>query len=280
MKDKIKTTIITIIVIIILITPIIIKNIRLNKIDETTIEEYKTNFENNKYSLIYYGNINSKNYQKIKDVLVEIKNEYPELIINTIDSSKLSIEEEELLLEISEDLIEDKKYIISGEGKVKLILPSNTKSIDISKQINKYLNNIIPKEEISYKTFETFDEFKILTASSSTKMYVFGRNSCSWCNKFKPVYNQAALDFGADIYYIDSDSFNQNEFNKILNSSITIPAKCTKANKVQKLSEGYQTPLTLFISKGKTVDCLLGYIEYETLLEKLEDNKMLKREAK
>lgn len=65
--------------------------------------------------------------------------------------------------------------------------------------------------------------------SKKVIMTVFGRNSCYWCNKFKPIYNEVAKEQGADIYYIDSDSFNKDEYNKILNSGLNIPAKCTES---------------------------------------------------
>ena len=47
-------------------------------------------------------------------------------------------------------------------------------------------------------------------------MAVFGRNTCFYCNKFKPVYNAVAEKYDLDIYYFDSDNYDSKEYSKII----------------------------------------------------------------
>ena len=113
--------------------------------------------------------------------------------------------------------------------------------------------------------------------SKNVIMTVFGRNSCYWCNKFKPVYNEVAQEQNVEIYYIDSDSFDKDEYNKILNSGLNIPAKCTESKeKDLPLSSGFGTPLTIFTKKGKEIDCIGGYVNKASLESKLKSVGMIK----
>ena len=109
-----------------------------------------------------------------------------------------------------------------------------------------------------------------LANSKNITMTVFGRNSCSWCNKFKPVYNEVAAEYKLDIYYIDSDNFDSTEYSKILNSGLLIPAKCTQNGEDTPLSSGFRTPLTLFTQNGKSIDCIGGYLNKTRLVSTLK----------
>ena len=107
-------------------------------------------------------------------------------------------------------------------------------------------------------------------------MHVFGRNTCYYCNIFKPVYNEVAAENKLDIYYYDSDSFNSDEYSKILNSGINIPAECTSSKEETPLSSGFGTPLTLYFKNGKVVGCISGYVNKEKLETKLKSVGMMK----
>ena len=132
------------------------------------------------------------------------------------------------------------------------------------------------KEVVAYKTISTYEEYKKIVDSDKITMAVFGRNSCSWCNKYKPIYNEVAEENKIDIYYFDSDSFNKEEYNKIMNmKELKILAKCNREGEEQSLSEGFGTPLTLFTAKGETIDCIGGYVDKDELLTKLKEVGMI-----
>ncbi len=132
------------------------------------------------------------------------------------------------------------------------------------------------KDVISYKTVSTYDEYKTIVDSDKIVMSVFGRNSCSWCNKYKPVYNEVAGEYDVDIYYFDSDSFDKDEYSKIRNMGLKIPSSCVREGVEKDLSEDFGTPLTLFTKKGKTIDCIGGYVDKDALVTKLKDVGMIK----
>ena len=106
-------------------------------------------------------------------------------------------------------------------------------------------------------------------------MAVFGRDNCFYCNKFKPVYNAVSEKYDVDIYFFDSLSYDKTEYDKITNMDLTVPAKCNSNGTEFKLSDGFGTPLTLFTKKGKVVDCISGYVNRESLIDKLKTNKMI-----
>ena len=131
-------------------------------------------------------------------------------------------------------------------------------------------------EKFNSKTVSTYKEFMKIYKSKKVTMHVFGRNTCYYCNIFKPIYNEVAAENNLDIYYYDSDSFNSDEYSKILNSGINIPAECTSSKEETPLSSGFGTPLTLYLKNGKVVGCISGYVNKEKLETKLKSVGMMK----
>ena len=56
---------------------------------------------------------------------------------------------------------------------------------------------------------------------------------------------------------------------------LTVPAKCNTEGVEFKMSEGFGTPLTIFTKKGKVVDCISGYVNRNSLIEKLKNNNLI-----
>ena len=56
---------------------------------------------------------------------------------------------------------------------------------------------------------------------------------------------------------------------------LIVPAKCSSEGKEFKLSDGFGTPLTLFTKDGKVVDCISGYVNRSSLIDKLKTNNMI-----
>ena len=81
--------------------------------------------------------------------------------------------------------------------------------------------------------------------------------------------------YDLNVYYFDSDSYNLEQYKKIINMNLTVPSKFN--NGVQfKLSEGFGTPLTIITKNNKVIDCISGYVNRARLIETLKSNDMLR----
>ena len=196
--------------------------------------------------------------------------------VNAVNTSKLSTEEKQKLTSSNEKFNSKSVFVITQDGNAVKVVDKETENVNLDAQLNKYINNVIPDDEVAYKTVSTYKEFMNIYKSKKVTMHVFGRNTCYYCNIFKPVYNEVAAENKLDIYYYDSDSFNSDEYSKILNSGINIPAECTSSKEEAPLSSGFGTPLTLYLKNGKVVGCISGYVNKEKLETKLKSVGMMK----
>ena len=277
MSRTLRSWIIAIVIIIILLIPIYVDYYKNNNVE--TIKSYNAYTElvnKNGFAVIYVGKDADSKVDILKNLKKEFNTSETSAEFKTIDNSKINETDKTSFSNESIDL-DKTSWIILNEKEVAYQSSEDLSEKQLETLINKYLNHIIPEEEIAYKTVSTYDEYMKVIKSKNVVMTVFGRNSCYWCNKFKPIYNEVAQEQGADIYYIDSDSFNKDEYNKILNSGLNIPAKCTESKeKDLPLSSGFGTPLTIFTKKGKEIDCIGGYVNKASLESKLKSVGMIK----
>ena len=91
-----------------------------------------------------------------------------------------------------------------------------------------------------------------------------GRETCSYCTQFKESINEAMQDYDFMVYYIDTDTFSDdNEFNELIATD-------------SYMSENeWGTPLNLLYKDGKRVDVLNGYVEASELIEFLKEHKVV-----
>lgn len=272
--EKLRKVLFPIVLIIVLLIPIIVEYVNNHKISVKSYSEYKEDVKTSDFLLVYFGDTKDDNYKNVKKTLSDMKLEY-QVETYSVNINKLSGEETDELVDTNKLFEKGSVYALIKEGEVVKVIDSSKEDY-LNSQLNKYINNVIPKDEIAYKTVETYKEFNELYKSKNIIMHVFGRNTCYYCNIFKPVYNEVASDNNLDIYYYDSDSFDSKEYNKILNSGINIPAECTTNKEEVPLSSGFGTPLTLFTKNGKVVGCISGYVNKTKLEEKLKEVGMLK----
>lgn len=277
MSRTLRSWIIAIVIIIILLIPIYVDYYKNSRIG--TIKSYNSYTElvnKNSFAVIYVGKDVDTKVDTLKNLKKEFNTSETSADFKTINVENISDADKESFKKENIDLTKT-AWVFLNEKEVVYTSSEDLNEKQLETQINKYLNHIIPEDEISYKTVSTYDEYMKVIKSKNVIMTVFGRNSCYWCNKFKPIYNEVAKEQGADIYYIDSDSFNKDEYNKILNSGLNIPAKCTESKeKDLPLSSGFGTPLTIFTKKGKEVDCIGGYVNKASLESKLKTVGMIK----
>ena len=265
MKEKKKNYgfIIFIIILIILFIPIIADYISKQNIEVLSSKSINNKLKDKESFILYIGDKD----KKINKQLLKIRNKKDE---NTmIDYNVYSIKKDSL-----DKSIQNNKVVIYIEGDLQ---KSYDKFDDksILNDVDLYYNGIISEDAKSYKVAENYNSYKTIVNSDETTMAVFGRNSCGWCNKFKPVYNAIAEKYNIDIYYFDSDNYNSSDYEKIVNMNLTVPAKCSSTGEEFKLSDGFGTPLTVFTKNGKIVDCISGYKDRESLIKILKDNEII-----
>lgn len=257
--------IIFIVVLVILFIPIISDYIKKQSIEVLSSKEISEKIENNETLLVYVGDLEKETKKELKSFRDATKNEasYEYGVYSTKQSDEVK------------KLFGDKvKVAVIIEGDIQKIYDEYDEKI-IDKDVKKYLLSNINDDNASYKVAENFKAYKKLIKGEDVVMSVFGRESCYYCNKFKPVYDAVAEKYNIDIYYFDSDNYNSSEYKKIINLDLTIPAKCNSQGAEFKLSDGFGTPLTIFTKDGKVIDCISGYVNRKSLVEKLKNVKMI-----
>jgi len=257
--------IVLLIVVVVLFIPIIVNYVKEQKIVELKVDEVREKMALKESFVLYVGDVDKKIKKDLKQIKNIKTNEYslPYAIYSVSNDSKL-------------------KNLFDKEAKVVLIING-----DIQKEYNDYkyetiysdverlvVGNITSKNA-SYKVVENFKAYKSLVKSKDVNVMIFGRASCYHCNNYKLVYNAVADKYNLDIYYFDSDSYNAEQYKKIVNMDLTVPAKCSSQGEEFKLSDGFGTPLTILTKKGKIVDCISGYVERARFINVLKANKLI-----
>ena len=167
-------------------------------------------------------------------------------------------------------------YVFAVNGEVLKVESSAISNSKLSSYIKEFTSSGIDEELRHYKVVENAAEYqKLVKAKKTVTMAVFGRDTCSWCNLFKPVYNTVAEEYNVDIYYFDSDSFDTEEYTKIMNMGLTLPASCNNGTE-KNIADGFGTPLTIFTKNGKVIDCISsGYMNKSALITKLKTVGMI-----
>lgn len=283
MKKNIGPKIIAVVVVLVMLLPILteaIVNSVLTTIKYEELNSVVTNTKNYDFALVYVA---SSEDEDVRDKKTEIKNviqtgEYKSVSTNKtlkayyMDFDKLDAYGKS---EIFKDgSTEDTAYVFIVNGEIIKVVEGQLNKDDLRDYIEFYSANAekIAEDLIAYKTPEDSKEFtKLSKDKNKVYMFVLGRDSCFYCNQFKIVYNTVADEYDLDnIYYIDSDSYNSTEYEKILDSGLKIPAKCSSTGEEVQLQSGFGTPLTLFTKNGKTIDCINGYTNKSSLITQLK----------
>ena len=249
-------------VIVILFIPIIVDYVKSQKINTLTADEYAEKIALKENLLLYVGDVSKEVKKDLKSIRNIKINDYSLSydVYNVIDVKDYFGDDVKAVLVINGDIQKEYK-----EYKYK----------EIYSDVERFVVGNITEENASYKVAENFKEFKSLVKSKDVNMMVFGRESCYHCNNYKIVYNALAEKYDLDIFYFDSDSYNQEQYKKIVNMDLTVPSKCSSTGEEFKLSDGFGTPLTIFTKKSKIIDCISGYVERAALVSKLQENKMI-----
>lgn len=257
--------IIFIVIIVILFIPIISDYIKKQNIEVLSSNEITEKINASETFLVYIGDLEKSTKKELRNMRDLTKTDY------SYEYGVYSVKE-------SDDI----EGIFGDEVSVALVIEGDIQKTyskydvtSLNDDVQKYFLGNLTDENRAYKIAESFSVYKKLVKSDDVVVAVFGRDTCFYCNKFKPVYNAVAEKYDIDIYYFDSDTYDSDEYKKVINMDLTVPAKCSSEGTEFKLSEGFGTPLTLLTKKGKVIDCISGYVNRNSLKEKLKTNSLI-----
>lgn len=124
----------------------------------------------------------------------------------------------------------------------------------------------------------SYDEISDILDRDEMTFLVLGREGCTYCEKYKPILESVSKEYSIDIVYVDIANMEKEDYDRFMNSRLTIPAKCNKYEIEVEISKGFGTPLTLFVKKSETKDCLRGYKEQKNLVSYLKNNNYILKE--
>ena len=275
MKGKLKNSIIMVGIVMILLLPILIDYYSDKSLEVVTYDSYTTEVESGEPSLIYYGDTKSDDYKNISKTLLAI-NSKSDISIKALNYDDLN--ENQISELLDQDNLKDSKtgLIFIKHRAVEYIQDGDIAKKGIEALIDKYFNNVILEDEIAYKIPKDAKSYKNIINSKKIVMTVFGRSNCSWCNDFKPVYNDIANKHKINVYIFESDLYNKEDYEKVMQLGLKIPKNCTDTGEAKDLAAGFGTPLTLFTKNGKVIDCISGYMPRKSLEAKLNSVGMIK----
>lgn len=266
MKGKINYSwIIAAVVLVILFIPIISDYVKNQSIEIITSDVLATKISSKESFLVYAGELDKTTTKELRKMREKTLNDY------SYDYGVYNIESNE---ELKKTLDSDVKLAIIVEGDVQKTYSKYDQS-SVDADVEEFLLNNINEKNRSYKVFKDFEEYKKTIKKNEINMIVFGYDGCGYCNRFQPVYNAVASKYNLDIYYFNSNTYDKDEYKKVVSYDIKVPAKCSSDGKEFKLSDGFGTPLTIFTKKGKVVDCIGGYVNRAELLAKLQSVEMI-----
>lgn len=281
MKKNLAKIIIAVVIVVILFIPIISEMRKNSGISSIKYEKYAdivTDTSSYKFALIYVApksmqNVNEKK-DEIKEVLKKYTKDDQDLKAYYIDADELDAT---AIQELAVDTTTGQAYIFATNGEVIKTLSGDVDSKKLEGYVKEFSSNGIDKDLINYSVPENAKEYlKVVESKKTVAMSVFGRDNCYYCQQFLPVVNTVAEENELEnVYYFDSNNYNQDEYEKIMKSDLYIPAECSADGNKAKLSDGFGTPLTLFTKNGKVIDCLSGYVNKESLISKLKTVGMI-----
>ena len=234
------------------------------------LDKLLTTVKDSNYSIVHTG----EKTDELEKIMKPIAKEYH---MNTYYTD-FNKEELNKIVGQYENLYVDSEnqYIIFLKDKPVFVFNDDTSDYLVKTYLNKYLLNVIPEYEKKYKVLNTAQEYIDKVNSKEYTIAVFGYEKCSYCGLYLPVINEVADKYNVDIYYFDSDNYNETEMRKIKELDITIPAECTLNGKPAKFNEAYPKPMTVITRKGKLEGCIRGYVNEETVVNKLKELKIIK----
>lgn len=227
--EKKKTIIFIFVAVIVLVGVYFLSNAFVeNYVEEISYDEYKALIKDDNKNYVFTGNMSTS-----------IRTE-----LNTYGKTN---EETIYYLDVSK-LTEEEKKEIGYEN-------DSLSTFEKSEEESKY--------EVKL-TSVTLDEYLKLIKEKGNHFMFIGRETCSYCVKFKEEISKAQLFNNFDVYYLDIDTILSEDLQKLYASD-------TYFNE----NEDWGTPLNFLYVDGKRVGELPGYVSSTELISFLTEHNVL-----
>ncbi len=215
---------------------------------EISYNEYQNLIKESGNYVVYIGNKDSDALKTLKEFTSENN-----VQVKYVISSNLTTEE--------------RQEVFSGDETEKLIFINKGKEDTYASDFSKFsLTNEFINQNILENTLVEvdIDNYLKLIKSKGNHIVFIGRETCSWCQKYKPVMKNVAKDNNITLYYIDTDKFEGEDWNNFTASESYLTEK------------QWGTPLTFLYKDGKLVDTIGGYVDESAVHEFLVKNGVIK----
>lgn len=103
--------------------------------------------------------------------------------------------------------------------------------------------------------------------SEEEKIVFIGREGCSWCQLFQPIFDYYAEKYDIQYTYIDTDNLISRDLKKILTD-------------VNIKEDEFGTPLVAFVKNNEVIETINGYVSEKELLEILKNHSYVDENEK
>ena len=141
----------------------------------------------------------------------------------------------------------------------------------LEKQKDKNSSMVIDKNEAGITFGNSYAQIVDYISGSDNYMLVVGQEKCSFCDMYKPVLEEISKLYKFNYMYVDVKNLSDEDMSLFFSSEILIPGKCHNSGIDSHLSDGFSTPLTLFIKDKTSYDCIRGYVNKDSLIFKLKE---------
>ena len=100
----------------------------------------------------------------------------------------------------------------------------------------------------------TYGEYEEKVENGDAFIVIIERAGCSYCIQYMPIVEEVAKEKKIPLYYIDTDTLSQDEFNLLSSTNSYL-----KRN-------NWGTPTTLFMLGDRVLDTIPGYVEKDSIL--------------
>jgi len=104
----------------------------------------------------------------------------------------------------------------------------------------------------------TYSEYEEKVENGGAFIVIIERAGCSYCIQYMPVVEEVAKEKKIPLYYIDTDTLSQEEFNLLSSTNSYL-----KRN-------NWGTPTTLFMLGDRVLDNIPGYVDKDGVLSFLD----------
>ena len=120
---------------------------------------------------------------------------------------------------------------------------------------------------VAKKSEKIYNDFLTKFESKEEKIVFIGREGCSWCQLFRPIFDYYTEKYDFSYTYIDTGDLVEKDFNKLI-------------DKIEVKEDKFGTPLVAFVKDGKVTEIIDGYVDESKLLNILKEHELADTDEK